>query len=218
MSLAVATREQCVVKVSRPLRRTRGAVSNVQTVRASLTNEQLAELLQTIALEQSRSAFTALFGYYAPRLKAFGLKQGVAPSKVEELVQETMLTVWRKASSFDPARGTASNWIFTILRNKRIDMFRKENRPEYELDEGMEMVFDGAGPDEEVAATQTSDAIQDAIKELPEAQLEIIQKAFFEDKSHGEIAEELGLPLGTVKSRIRLAVARLRLSVTEDIV
>ena len=183
----------------------------------SLSNEQLASLIEQIAAEKSRDAFSQLFEHYAPRLKAFGLKQGVTHSKVEELVQETMLMVWRKAESFDSSRGTASNWIFTIMRNKRIDMFRRQRHPEYELDDDMDMVDPDATPDEQVNAFQERDRIRDAVTSLPEAQMEIVQKAFFEDKSHGEIAKELGIPLGTVKSRIRLAVARLRVLVEEAV-
>jgi len=184
---------------------------------ATLSNEQLATLIEEIASDKSREAFSQLFEHYAPRLKAFGLKQGVTHSKVEELVQETMLMVWRKAESFDSSRGTASNWIFTIMRNKRIDMFRRQKHPEYELDEDMDMVDPDATPDEQVNAFQERDRIREAVTSLPEAQMEIVQKAFFEDKSHGEIAKELDIPLGTVKSRIRLAVARLRILVEEAV-
>lgn len=182
---------------------------------SSLTNDQLAALIETIALEKNKDAFARLFEYYAPRLKAFGLKQGVSLAKVEELVQETMLMVWRKSESFDASRGTASNWIFTIMRNKRIDMFRRQKHPEYELDESMDLIDPDVGPDDQVNAFQERTHIREAVNSLPDAQVEIIQKAFFEDKSHGEIAADLDIPLGTVKSRIRLAMARLRILVEE---
>jgi len=182
---------------------------------SSLTNDQLAALIETIALEKNKDAFARLFEYYAPRLKAFGLKQGVSLAKVEELVQETMLMVWRKSESFDASRGTASNWIFTIMRNKRIDMFRRQKHPEYELDESMDLIDPDVGPDDQVNAFQERTHIREAVNSLPDSQMEIIQKAFFEDKSHGEIAADLDIPLGTVKSRIRLAMARLRILVEE---
>lgn len=180
-----------------------------------LNNEQLAALIKTIAVEKNREAFSRLFEHYAPRLKAFSMKQGLTASKADEMVQEAMLQVWRKSESFDSERGSASNWIFTIMRNKRIDMFRRQRHPEYELDESMGIVDSTALPDEQVSRFQESERIREAVKSLPEAQMEIVRKAFFEDKSHGEIAEDLGIPLGTVKSRIRLAIARLRLSVEE---
>ncbi len=193
--------------------------SNVINLKAepSLTNEELAALIEAIAEAKDRDAFAKLFEHYAPRLKAFGLKQGVKPEKVEELVQETMLMVWRKAESFDSSRGTSSNWIFTIMRNKRIDMFRRQKHPEYELDESLDIVDESATPDDQVNTFQERDRIREAVSTLPPAQMEIVQKAFFEDKSHGEIAEDLGIPLGTVKSRIRLAVARLRILVEEAV-
>ena len=184
---------------------------------SQLTNDQLGALIEAIAANGDRQAFADLFEHYAPRLKAFGLKQGVTADKVEELVQETMLMVWRKAESFDTSRGTASNWIFTIMRNKRIDMFRRQKHPEYELDESMDIVDESATPDDQVNMFQERDRIREAVSTLPAAQMEIVQKAFFEDKSHGEIAEDLGIPLGTVKSRIRLAVARLRILVEEAV-
>jgi RNA polymerase sigma-70 factor (ECF subfamily) len=176
----------------------------------TLTNEQLAALIGDIAETQNRQAFSQLFQYYAPRLKSFSLKQGTSPSKAEELVQETMLLVWRKSAGFDASRGSASNWIFTILRNKRIDMFRKERHPEIELEEGMDVAIDAPAADEAVGDIQRSEIIRTAIADLPSEQRQIIYQAFFEDKSHGEIALDLQLPLGTVKSRIRLGVAKLK--------
>lgn len=182
---------------------------------SSPSNEQLAALITSIAIEKNRDAFSRLFEHYAPRLKAFGMKQGLSASKADEMVQETMLQVWRKAESFNADRGSASNWIFTIMRNKKIDMFRRQRHPEYELDESMDIEDPSAKPDEQVHEIQESERIREAVKGLPDAQLEIVHKAFFEDKSHGEIAEDLGIPLGTVKSRIRLAIARLRILVEE---
>ena len=148
---------------------------------SQLTNDQLGALIEAIAANGDRQAFADLFEHYAPRLKAFGLKQGVTADKVEELVQETMLMVWRKAESFDTSRGTASNWIFTIMRNKRIDMFRRQKHPEYELDESMDIVDESATPDDQVNMFQERDRIREAVSTLPPAQMEIVQKAFFED-------------------------------------
>lgn len=190
------------------------AASNVVSLNLpDLTNDQLSALIEDIALNRSREAFSRLFEHYAPRLKAFTLKQGTNPSRAEELVQETMLMVWRKASSFDARKGSPSNWVFTILRNKRIDMFRKERHPEYTLEEGLEVADTAPGADDRVDESQQADILKAAIDDLPDTQRDIIFKAFYEDKSHGEIAEDLQLPLGTVKSRIRLGVARLRQSV-----
>jgi RNA polymerase sigma-70 factor, ECF subfamily len=189
--------------------------SNWAGARRSLTNDQLCQLVAAIAVHRDRQAFAELFRYFAPRLKGFGLRRGVEASTAEELVQETMLTVWRKAEMFDPKRATVSTWVFTIVRNKRIDMFRREGYPEADLDEAADTPGDDRPADDELAASEAGSALRVAMKTLPKEQLEILQKAFFEDKSHRAIAEEMKLPLGTVKSRIRLALARLRIALPE---
>ncbi|TNE37954.1 MAG: sigma-70 family RNA polymerase sigma factor [Alphaproteobacteria bacterium] len=195
------------------LRTPQSFASNVVSLNlADPTNDHLSALINDIATNRNREAFARLFEHYAPRLKSFTLKQGTSPSRAEELVQETMIMVWRKAASFDASKGTPSNWIYTILRNKRIDMFRKERHPEYDLEEGLEVADTAPGAEDRVEAGQQSEILRAAIDDLPEAQREIILKSFYEDMSHGEIAEDLGLPLGTVKSRIRLGVTRLKQS------
>lgn len=182
---------------------------------SSLTNDQLCRLVEAIAVDGDREAFASLFRHFAPRLKGFGLRRGVDATTAEELVQETMLTVWRKAATFDRSRATVSTWIFTIVRNKRIDMFRREGHPEADLDEAKEVAADEPAADETLVAVEAGTALGIALKTLPKEQLEILQKAYFEDKSHRAIADELRLPLGTVKSRIRLALARLRVALPE---
>jgi len=182
----------------------------------AVTNEDLCDLIETVASKRDRQAFASLFRHFAPRLKAFGMRQGSDPAAAEELVQEAMLSVWRKADTFDRSRATAATWVFTIVRNKRIDMFRRENRPEIALDEAPERASEADGPDRSLEVEQTGGAIRAALGVLSADQLTVIHKAFFEDKSHSVIAEELGWPLGTVKSRIRLALGRLRSVVAED--
>ena len=181
----------------------------------SLTNDELCTLVEAIAVDQDRQAFATLFQYFAPRLKGFGLRRGVDGTTAEELVQETMLTVWRKAATFDARRATVSTWIFTIVRNKRIDMFRREGRPDADLDEASQVAVDEPAADDTLVACQAGSALRIALRTLPKEQMEVLQKAYFEDKSHREIADEMRLPLGTVKSRIRLALARLRVALPE---
>lgn len=183
---------------------------------AGLTNDELCGLVEAIAGRRDRAAFAQLFNYFAPRLKGFGMRRGTDAASCEELAQETMLTVWRKADTFDPSRATVSTWIFTIVRNKRIDLFRRHGFPDADLSEVAERVDEGPGADEQLNQVQANNALKTALKVLPEEQLEVLQKAFFEDKSHSVIADELGLPLGTVKSRIRLALGRLRGALPED--
>lgn len=191
------------------------AAGNLQR-EPTLTNEELCGLVEAVATARDREAFARLFKHFAPRLKGFGLRRGTDAASSEELAQETMLTVWRKAETFDPARATVSTWIFTIVRNKRIDLFRREGFPEAELSEAVEQAYEGPAADDELDRVQSSAALKTALGVLPAEQQEVLQKAFFEDKSHSVIATELGLPLGTVKSRIRLALARLRGALPED--
>jgi RNA polymerase sigma-70 factor (ECF subfamily) len=166
-------------------------------------------------LHRDKRAFAELFTFFAPRLKGFGLRRGSSSAASEELVQETMLTVWRKAETFDPAKATVATWVFTIVRNKRIDMFRREGRPDVDLSEAEELPADDKPADEALFAEQAGRSIRAALLSLPKDQLEVVRKAFYEDKSHSAIAEELGLPLGTVKSRIRLGLARLKIALPE---
>jgi RNA polymerase sigma-70 factor, ECF subfamily len=178
-------------------------------------NSRLSDLIEAMGARRDKGAFAGLFTHFAPRLKAFGIRQGVDAATAEELVQETMLSVWRKAETFDRRRANASTWIFTILRNKRIDMLRRQGRPEADLESVAELASDASSADDDYHAAQAGEIIRKAMMDLPEEQLEVLKKAFFEDKPHSAIAEELDLPLGTVKSRIRLALARLRVAVPE---
>ena len=166
------------------------------------------ELMLMVGTNQDRSAFKHFFNHFAPRIKSFLMKAGADPTMAEECSQEAMATVWNKAKLFDPARASASTWIFTIARNKRIDAIRKIRRPEPDeltWPDGMEDAQEDA-----LELKQQSEILADAIQNLPEKQRQLVEKAFFKELSHSEIALETGLPLGTIKSRIRLALERLR--------
>ena len=167
-----------------------------------------AELIKKVETLKDISAFEELFNHFAPRVKAFLMKSGADPQMAEECSQEVMATVWRKAHLFDPSRASASTWIFTIARNKKIDAIRKQNRPEPEQlypDQDYE-------PDQEsvVELQQETERLTLALGELPEKQRVLVEKAYLGELSHSEIAEITGLPLGTIKSRIRLALEKLR--------
>lgn len=181
-----------------------------------LDNDRLCALIEAVAAVRDRKAFAELFTYLAPRLKAFGLRQGASSAAAEELSQEAMIALWRKAGTFDRKRATALTWVFTIVRNKRIDMFRRENRPEVRLEEAADQPSDSAPADSAFALAQAGENVRQALAHLPAEQVEVLHKAFFEDKSHTVIAEELNLPLGTVKSRVRLGLSRLRDALPED--
>lgn len=157
---------------------------------------------------QDEAAFADLFAHFAPRVKGFLIKSGADASLAEECTQEVMATLWRKAHMFDPSRASAATWIFTIARNRKIDALRKQRRPEPEdLTWGPEPEPEQA---EAIGLKQETEQLAVAIKDLPEKQRSLIEQAYFGDLSHSEIAEITGLPLGTIKSRIRLALERLR--------
>ncbi len=170
----------------------------------------LARLIVAIAVRQDRDAFAALFDHFAPRIKSFLMRSGVPAAAAEELAQDAMLTVWRKAAQYDPCRAGASAWIFTIARNLRIDSARREQCGKV-LE--LEMVGDAdppSPPDAELLGAEREARVRAALRSLSDDQRRVVRLSFFEGKAHGDIAAELELPLGTVKSRIRLAMNRLR--------
>jgi RNA polymerase sigma-70 factor (ECF subfamily) len=176
---------------------------------------RLVALITAIAAERSRAAFAELFRAFAPRLKAYVMRAGADGRMAEDVVQEAMIAVWRKADSFNPEKASVSTWIFTIVRNKRIDYLRREARPDLKPSDFLHLENDQTHADDEIDDQQTGDSIQEALAGLPLEQAQVLELAYFEDKSHREIAEQLNLPLGTVKSRIRLALARMKGSISD---
>ena len=174
-------------------------------------SERMADLMILVAHDRDRRAFAELYGWFAPRVKGFLIRRGLDAQRAEEVAQEAMLTVWRKADRFDRRQASVATWIFTIARNRSIDELRREKRPEIELDDPT-LVGEGlAQPaDTAYAAGQEAERLKAAIGTLPEEQARLLHMAFFEDKSHSAIAASEDLPLGTVKSRLRLALSKLR--------
>lgn len=172
--------------------------------------EHFADLMAAIAASQDREAFAEIFAYYAPRVKAFMLRLGAGSALAEELAQEVMLTVWRKAGLFDRRQASLSTWIFRIARNRRIDAARRAKHADLDPDEPSLQPEAPEAPDDVVAAGQTEAQVRAALATLPEEQVTLLRAAFYDGLSHREIAERTGIPLGTVKSRIRLAFLKLR--------
>lgn len=170
----------------------------------------LSEMLRAVGVSRDRAAFQALFSHFAPRLKAYMRRLGADDGTAEDLVQETMLTVWHRAASFDPSLSGAGTWLFTIARNKRIDRIRRTRRPDLDP-EDPSLTRDAEPPaDKVLQLAEESERLRAELVNLPPEQAEILRLAFYEDRSQSMIADALGLPLGTVKSRMRLAIARLR--------
>ena len=171
-----------------------------------------SRLIERIAAHQDREAYRTLFAFFAPRIRAMLRRSGCNAEASEDLAQEALLTVWRKAHFFDASRASASTWIYTIARNLRIDVARREKRAQmHAIAEQNEPEPDLPDqPDELVDLAARQARVHDALKILPPEQLQVVTLSFVEGKAHSEIAEELGIPMGTVKSRMRLAMARLR--------
>jgi RNA polymerase sigma-70 factor, ECF subfamily len=170
----------------------------------------MADLLQRIAERGDAQAFKELFQSFAPRVKSYMMRQGADPTSAEELAQETLLMVWRKAGLYSSEKGSASTWIFTIARNLRIDRLRREV-PWQELPEGHDEIrSDDPTPDEIVSSRERQGRTQTALATLPDDQKAVVSLSYLEGLSHSEIAERLDLPLGTVKSRMRLAYQKIR--------
>lgn len=178
------------------------------------TAATLAELLVAVGTRQDRAAFAELFGHFAPRVKSYLMRLGGDSSTAEELMQETMVNVWRKAGQYDPAKAAPSTWIFTIARNVRIDLYRRVKRPEFDAEDPALVPDPIEQPDDVMAREQIAAKVGQAIGGLSEAEQSVLKLSFFEELSHSAIAERLGLPLGTVKSRLRLAFGKLRVVLT----
>ncbi|WP_328803224.1 sigma-70 family RNA polymerase sigma factor [Oceanomicrobium pacificus] len=166
------------------------------------------ELLVRIAEHRDQSAFAALFRHFGPRVRSYLMKSGASPTMAEEAMQEAMAAVWHKAHLFNPTKASATTWIFTVARNKRIDAIRQQKRPEPE--ELPWAMSETPEQEEEVARMEESKLLAEAIGKLPERQQKLIRLAYFGEMSHSEIAADTGLPIGTIKSRIRLGLERLR--------
>ncbi|MEM9045767.1 MAG: sigma-70 family RNA polymerase sigma factor [Pseudomonadota bacterium] len=172
-----------------------------------LTDE---DLLRLVADDRDRDAFSELFQRYAGRIKAFLIRAGANREEAEEAAQEVFVTLWRRAETFDPEKAGATTWIYTIARNKRIDMVRRGKRPEPDAADPVFAPDDIESSETLVAGVDRDARVRAAIMALPDDQRVVIRLAFFAGLSHAEIAHRLEAPLGTVKSRLRLSFARLR--------
>lgn len=174
---------------------------------ADLSDETL---LARVARED-RVAFAALFDRYASKVKGYLIRLGARGAQAEDLAQDAMVAIWRRAGSFDPTKAKASTWIFVIARNAWIDRLRRERvELAYRSSLDMSEESDEERPDDAVERVQTGAQMQAALALLSEEQRQVVQLSFFEDRPHSEIAARLSLPLGTVKSRLRLALMKLR--------
>lgn len=172
------------------------------------------EEMAAIRDDRDHQAFARLFGHFAPRVKAFLMKSGCEAGLAEEVAQDVLATLWRKAHLFDATRASVATWIFTIARNRRIDALRRDRRPEPEdLGWGPEPEPEQA---EALLMAEETRKLGKAIEALPEKQRTLIRAAYFGELTQAEISARTGLPLGTIKSRVRLALERLRHAMKEE--
>lgn len=184
---------------------------------AESSPDDWSDLLVKVGKTQDREAFSRLFAHFAPLVKGFLMKgSNIGVEQAEELVQETMIKVWRKADSFNRQKSSASTWIYTIARNSRIDWLRREARTQVDIDADDLYDIGEENPSySSLIRVRDKENIRNHIGDLPQEQLEVVTKVYYEGKSHSEVSEELGLPLGTVKSRIRLALKRMHVSLAK---
>jgi RNA polymerase sigma-70 factor, ECF subfamily len=175
------------------------------------------DLLLRIARDRDPQAFQDLFKLFGPRIKAIMLRQGADPAAAEDIAQETLLAVWRKAHLFAAQKGSIATWIYTIARNLRIDRLRRQIAWQDLPEERDDIQSDEDLPDIAMNREQQRERIRKALEQLPPEQYEVVRLSFIEGFSHNEIAEALGTPLGTVKSRMRLAYKKIREDVGEEI-
>lgn len=182
----------------------------MEDVSESQVGGRFTHEIEQISRERSKAAFKRVFAFFAPRIKAYLKRQGLDEAAAEDLTQEVMLSVWHRAAQYDPTRANLSTWIFTIARNKRIDLLRRQARPELDPADPTVATVEHVDGESHLVEQQDAAQIRAAIDRLPAEQKRLVQIFYFDDKPHTAIAEELGLPLGTVKSRLRLALEKLR--------
>ncbi len=172
-------------------------------------HDEAALWLQRVATHQDKQAFASLFHYFAPRVKAYLRRQGLEAAQAEDLAQDIMLQIWSRAASFDPLKARASTWIYTIARNRMVDFFRQKKNF-VPLDDNAFANEESYEPQTAVETSQDGAVLRQAVADLPPAQRTIVEENFFNDQTHRMIAQARKIPLGTVKSRLRLALDHLR--------
>ena len=172
--------------------------------------DEFAGLVMAVATKRDRTAFARLFDFYAPRVYAYLLRLRLDPGVADELTQDVMTTLWQKAELFDRTKSSVGTWLFRIAHNRRIDVHRRSREDAVPEPRPTDTPDPSPAPDDSLDMSQREASIRAALRLLPEEQLDLIRLAFFEGLSHGGIASQTGLPLGTVKSRLRLAFSRLR--------
>ncbi len=178
--------------------------------RDTLMADHLAQALSRVAQSRDRQAFATLFDHFAPRIKFFLMRKGSTSEQAEDLVQEAMIAVWSKAGLYSPEKGSVATWVFTIARNLRIDRLRRERAQLYETLEDFDAEDETPSAQDTMARAQEDTAVSKALAQIPAEQRELLILSYVEDVPQSEIAQRLKIPLGTVKSRMRLGYQHMR--------
>ncbi|MCZ4282907.1 sigma-70 family RNA polymerase sigma factor [Kiloniella laminariae] len=176
----------------------------------NLSATEQAELLSLVARSRDRDAFARLFRHFAPRLISYMRKLGTDEENTEGLVQDVMFSLWQQAGSYNPEKSYVSSWVFAIARNRRIDRFRRQKLASFDQSQAENQIDLAPAQDQEIEHQEVEALLRESIESLPEDQSRLLQLAFYDDLTHKEIALLENLPLGTVKSRLRLAINKLR--------
>ena len=179
-------------------------------------HRHFAALAARVAADRDRTAFTELFDFFAPRIKAYLRRLGLEDGAAEDIAQDVMIVLWHKAHLFDPSKSSLSTWLFRVARNRRIDALRRDRSGLLDPDEPMLKPVEAQPADTMMDAERRDERVRAAMADLPAEQVELVRMAFFMGYSHSQISDRTGLPLGTVKSRIRLAFGRLRRALEKD--
>lgn len=190
---------------------------NGMGVSSGLDQGEINRLMACVARDRDVQAFEALYRYFFPKVRAYMLRVAKDHSTADELAQEAMAAVWRKAHLFDPSRGQASTWIFRIARNLRIDALRRGPRPDFDIDDPTLLPEPVDHADADYLRRESAEAVRSEITNLKADQLQVLKMSYFDEMPHSAIATALGIPIGTVKSRIRMACERLRASLREKL-
>ncbi len=195
----------------------RGASGGVAVGSAVLSSDRdtFADLVAAVAGSRDQNAFARLFDHFAPRITAYLMRIGTDSGTAEEITQEVMVTLWRKAELFDRSKSSVGTWLFRIARNRRIDIVRRDRFDDGDGEDAALIADETEGPDRHIDAERYESIVRSVMLNLPDEQSSLVRLAFFDGLSHSQIADETGLPLGTVKSRIRLAFARLKRALEE---
>jgi len=189
------------------------AVMTIQSVpdfAPQLPNQEAVDCLRLVASEQDKEAFGRLYGQFAPKVKSYMMRYGADSAWADDLAQETMVQIWRKAGQYDPEKAAPATWIFRVARNLQIDRLRKRKMHEVELTAEADRADEGPTGHDRLVEKPDADKLRELVDTLPSDQMDVVRLSFFEGLSHSEIEQRLSIPLGTVKSRMRLAFGKLR--------